>query len=136
MRAARRLGLYLAPTLDGVPPRRSGRAERHRGVHRQLDGSRVGLVADDGQSGVAGYAAGEVHDDGEGFIDFVAVDPASRGTGVGRQLVVAITRQLLDRSMLGRASRCRTIERRPGPFTNDSAFRPDGSLIAYRSWTL
>ena len=60
MRAARRLGLYLAPTLDGVPPRRSGRAERHRGVHRQLDGSRVGLVADDGQSGVAGYAAGEV----------------------------------------------------------------------------
>jgi GNAT superfamily N-acetyltransferase len=112
-----------------------GRAERHRGVHRQLDGSRVGLVADGGHGGVAGYAAGEVHDDGEGFIDFVAVDPP-RGTGVGRQLVVAITRQLLDRSMLGRASRCRTIERRPGPFTNDSAFRPDGSLIAYRSWTL
>jgi hypothetical protein len=84
----------------------------------------VGLVADEGHGGVAGYAAGEVHDDGEGFIDFVAVDPASRGTGVGRQLVVAITRQLLDRSMLGCASRCRTIERRTGPFTNDSASGP------------
>jgi ribosomal protein S18 acetylase RimI-like enzyme len=105
-------------------------------VDGQLDGSRVVLVADDGHGGVAGYAAGEVHDDGEGFIDFVAVDPASRGTGVGRQLVVAITRQLLDRSMLGRV--CLTVQDHRTPartLYERLGFRPAGSLIAYRSWT-
>jgi GNAT superfamily N-acetyltransferase len=94
-------------------------------VDGQLDGSRVVLVADDGHGGVAGYAAGEVHDDGEGFIDFVAVDPASRATGVGRQLVVAITRQLLDRSMHGRVRLTVQDHRTPArTFTNDSASGP------------
>jgi ribosomal protein S18 acetylase RimI-like enzyme len=105
-------------------------------VEGQLDGSRVVLVAGDDHGGVAGYAAGEIHDDGEGFIDFVAVDPAARGAGVGRQLVVAITRQLLDRSSLGRV--CLTVQdhRRPARTLYDRlGFRPDGSLIAYRSWT-
>jgi ribosomal protein S18 acetylase RimI-like enzyme len=105
-------------------------------VDGQLDGSRVVLVADDGHGGVAGYAAGEVHDDGEGFIDFVAVDPATRGTGVGRQLVVAITRELLERSMLGRV--CLTVQDHRTParaLYERLGFRPDGSLIAYRSWT-
>lgn len=105
-------------------------------VGGQLDGSRVVLVADDGHGDVAGYAAGEVHDDGEGFIDFVAVDPDTRGTGVGRQLVVAITRQLLDRSTLGRL--CLTVQDHRTParaLYERLGFRPDGSLIAYRSWT-
>jgi ribosomal protein S18 acetylase RimI-like enzyme len=105
-------------------------------VDAQLDGSRVVLVADDGHGGVAGYAAGEVHDDGEGFIDFVAVDPAMRGTGVGRQLVVTITRQLLERSMLGRVGLTVQDHRTPARALYERlGFRPDGSLIAYRSWT-
>ena len=54
-------------------------------VDGQLDGSRIVLVADDGHGGVVGYVAGEVHDDGEGFIDFVVstpppAAPASAGT--------------------------------------------------------
>jgi ribosomal protein S18 acetylase RimI-like enzyme len=105
-------------------------------VDGQLDGSRVVLVADDGHGGVAGYAAGEVHNDGEGFIDFVAVDPAARGTGVGRQLVVAVTRELLDRSPLGRVGL--TVQHRRTPartLYERLGFRSDGSLIAYRSWT-
>jgi len=105
-------------------------------VHGQLDGSRVVLVADDAHGGVAGYAAGEVHDDGEGFIDFVAVDPATRGAGIGRQLVVAITRRLLERSTLGRV--CLTVQdhRTPARSLYDRlGFRPHGTLIAYRSWT-
>ncbi len=105
-------------------------------VDGQLDGSRVVLVADDGHGGVAGYAAGEVHGDGEGFIDFVAVDPASRGAGVGRQLVVAITRQLLDRSPLRRV--CLTVQDHRTPartLYERLGFRTDGTLIAYRSWT-
>jgi ribosomal protein S18 acetylase RimI-like enzyme len=105
-------------------------------VDGQLDGSRVVLVADDGHGGVAGYAAGEVHDDGEGFIDFVVVDPATRGTGVGRQLVVAITRRLLDRSLLGRVGLTVQDHRTPARNLYERlGFRPDGSLIAYRSWT-
>jgi len=105
-------------------------------VHGQLDGSRVVLVADDTHGGVAGYAAGEVHDDGEGFIDFVAVDPAARGAGIGRRLVVPITRRLVERSTLGRV--CLTVQdHRTSARTlyDQLGFRPDGTLIAYRSWT-
>ncbi len=105
-------------------------------VAGQLDGSRVVLVAEDVHGGVAGYAAGEVAHDGEGFIDFVAVDPACRGAGVGRQLVEAVTRRLLDRSTLGRV--CLTVQDHRTPARALYArlgFRPDGSLVAYRSWT-
>ena len=105
-------------------------------VDGQLDGSRVVLVADDGHGGVAGYAAGEVHNDGEGFIDFVAVNAATRGTGVGHQLIVALTRQLLDRSPLGRV--CLTVQDHRTPartLYQRLGFRPEGTVIAYRSWT-
>jgi ribosomal protein S18 acetylase RimI-like enzyme len=105
-------------------------------VDGHLDGSRVVLVAEDGRGRVAGYAAGEVHGDGEGFIDFVAVDPAARGAGLGRQLVVAITRQLLDRSSLGRV--CLTVQDHRTParaLYERLGFRRDETLIAYRSWT-
>jgi ribosomal protein S18 acetylase RimI-like enzyme len=105
-------------------------------VDGQLDGSRVVLVADDGHGGVAGYAAGEVHGDCEGFIDFVAVDPAARRTGVGRQLVVALTRRLLDRSPLGRVGLTVQHHRTPARALYERlGFRSDGTVVAYRSWT-
>jgi ribosomal protein S18 acetylase RimI-like enzyme len=105
-------------------------------VDGQLDGSRVVLVADDGHGGVAGYAAGEVQGDGAGFVDYVAVEPATRGTGVGRQLVVALTRQLLDRSKLGRVSLMVHDHRAPARTLYERlGFRSDGVLVAYRSWT-
>jgi ribosomal protein S18 acetylase RimI-like enzyme len=105
-------------------------------VNGQDAGSRLVLVADDGHSGVVGYVAGEVHDDGEGFIDFVAVDPITRGGGVGRQLVMAATRRLLDRSRLGRVALTVQDHRLPARrLYGQLGFRSDGSLIAYRSWT-
>lgn len=61
-------------------------------------GERVVLVAEASGGGVVGYAAGRVQPDGEGYIEFVAVDPAARGDGLGRQLVIALTRQLVARS--------------------------------------
>ncbi len=105
-------------------------------VDGHVDGSRLVLVADDGRGGIAGYAAGGVHGDGQGFIDFVAVEPSARGAGVGSQLVVAITRRLLERSSLGQV--CLTVHDHRTPARTLYArlgFRPEGTLVAYRSWT-
>lgn len=100
-----------------------------------VGGPALVLVADDGKGGVAGYAAGQVHDDGEGFIDFVVVDPGARGTGVGRQLIVALTRQLLGRSSLGRVALLVQDHRLPArALYRQLGFREEESLVAYRSW--
>jgi ribosomal protein S18 acetylase RimI-like enzyme len=108
-------------------------------VEGEVDGSRVVLVAvqadGHGDARVVGYAAGQVHDDGEGFVDFVGVDPAARRGGVGRQLVEALTRRLLERSSAGRV--CLTVQDHRAPARALYArlgFRPDGVLVAYRSW--
>lgn len=110
-------------------------------VAGQADGSRVVLVApaaaDEAAAdtdAIAGYAAGQVHDDGEGFIDFVAVDLAARGTGVGRRLVMALTRDLLARSTMGRVALTVQDGRAPARALYEQlGFRPDGSFVAYRS---
>jgi ribosomal protein S18 acetylase RimI-like enzyme len=105
-------------------------------VDGQLDGSRIVLVADDGHGGVVGYVAGEVHEDGEGFIDFVVVNSAARGAGIGRDLVMTVARRLLERSRLGRV--CLTVQDHRTPARSlyeRLGFRSDGSLVAYRSWT-
>lgn len=105
-------------------------------VDGQVDGSRIVLVAADGGGGVLGYAAGEVHNDGEGFIDFVAVDPGARGAGIGRDLVMTMARRLIDRSGLGRV--CLTVQDHRTPartLYERLGFRSEGSLVAYRSWT-
>lgn len=67
-----------------------------------LAGTHVVLVAARTGGGVAGYAAGQVHSDGEGFIDFVAVAPEARGGGIGCRLVTTLTRLLHGRSPLER----------------------------------
>jgi len=105
-------------------------------VAGHYDGSRVVLVAHDGHGGIAGYIAGRVQDSGEGFIDFVAVDPAARGLGVGRQLVMAATRRLLDRSPLGLVHLTVQDHRLPARGLYEQlGFRHCGSLVGYRSWT-
>ena len=107
-----------------------------------LDGERVVLVAEgegesEGEGGrVVGYAAGEIHGDGEGFVDFLAVDPAARRGGVGRRLVVALTRELVDRSPLGRVALTVQDHRAPARALYERlGFRPEGSIVGYRSWT-
>jgi ribosomal protein S18 acetylase RimI-like enzyme len=100
-----------------------------------LDGTRVVLVADGPGGALAGYAAGEVHEDGEGYIDFLAVDPAARGRGLGRRLTVALTRQLLDRSPQPRVALTVQDSREPArALYRRLGFRAAGVLVAYRSW--
>lgn len=80
---------------------------------------------------VIGYCSGQVHDDddGEGIIDFVAVDEAARGRGTGRLLTTALTRELLDRS----SQRCvALVVQDKRALYAALGFRTDMSLVAYR----
>ncbi len=52
-------------------------------------GDRVLLVAEDDHA-VVGYAAGRVLVDGEGYVDFIAVDTPARGRRVGEALVSSL----------------------------------------------
>lgn len=99
------------------------------------DEARVTLVADDGTGGVAGYAAGEVHEDGEGFLDFLVVHPDHRRRHLGSRLIAAVTRELLPRAPLGRVGLTVQDSRAPARAAYAAlGFRPDGVLVAYRSW--
>ncbi len=103
-------------------------------VAGQLDGSRILLVIDQVGGGLAGYATGEVHPDGEGYLDFVAVADRARRSGVGRRLVTSITRQLLARSPMGRVAL--TVEDGRGgarALYRSLGFRPEGTIVPYRS---
>ncbi len=53
------------------------------------------IVAEDGER-FLGYAAGNVQPDGAGYLDYLAVSDAARGHGAGRDLLVAISRWLVD----------------------------------------
>ena len=104
-------------------------------VAGSADGSRLVLVADD-RGEVVGYVAGQVHEDGEGFVDFIAVVPAARGTGLGTRLVRALTRSLLERASANRVALTVQDHRAPARALYDRlGFRPDGVMVAYRSWT-
>lgn len=102
-------------------------------VEGGLDGSRIVLVVED--AGLAGYAAGRVSEDGEGYLDFLVVDPARRGGGAGRALVQAITRRLLAAATLDRVSLTVQDHRTPARSLYERlGFRPDGSFVGYRNW--
>ena len=101
----------------------------------RADGSRVVLVvpAASGQ-GLAGYAAGQVHPDGEGFIDFVVVHPDARRTGVGRRLVTALSRELLAASSSGTVNLTVQHHRAQARELYEAlGFRLDESFVAYSS---
>jgi len=67
-------------------------------------GDRIAVVAEDEPGRLVGYATGRVQPDGEGYIDFVAVDPAARGMGAGCALVTALAGRLLPASTTGRVN--------------------------------
>lgn len=94
---------------------------------------RVTLVAEeDGR--FLGYVAGRVQPDGEGFIDFMAVVPAGRRTGVGRRLLVEAARQLVDRSTTGTVSLLVHDRRAPARALYASlGFRSVLSMVGYRA---
>jgi ribosomal protein S18 acetylase RimI-like enzyme len=128
----------IAPLHDAEFPGTYATADQL--VTGALDGSRLVLVADGpgggGPAGIVGYAAGEIHEDGEGFVDFIVVDAAARGTGLGRALVVALTRRLLARAPLDRVALTVHDHRAPArTLYRTLGFRPVASLVAYRSWS-
>jgi len=58
-------------------------------------GERTAIVATDQTDAVIGYATGTVTPDGDGYIDFVAVQESARGSGAGVALVTELSQRLL-----------------------------------------
>jgi ribosomal protein S18 acetylase RimI-like enzyme len=79
----------------------------HELLQRADRGEHVVLVASARDGTLAGYVAARVQPDGEGFIDFVAVDERARRDGLGRHLVTAAVRHVLPLSATGRV--CLTV---------------------------
>lgn len=96
-------------------------------------GERTTLVAERDGS-IAGYASGTVHEDGEGYLDYLAVDPGARRGGVGEALLLAIVPALLGASPKGQVALtvqggragARALYERLG-------FRSDGVIVGYRT---
>jgi len=100
----------------------------------QADGSWVLLVVPGAEGSIAGYAAGRVQPDGEGYIDYLVVHPEARRTGVGRRLVTALGRELLAASTTGRVHLTVQDQRADARALYDAlGFRLDESFVAYRS---
>lgn len=104
-------------------------------VAGQRDGTRVTLVAPDEAGGISAYASGHVQDDGEACLDFVVVQPAHQGAGLGRQAVTAVARALLPRAPLRRMSLTVQEHRVPARALYERlGFRHEVSIVGYRSW--
>lgn len=96
-------------------------------------GDRVALVAPGHDGAIVGYATGQVQPDGAGYVDFVAVDPAGRGRGAGRALVVALVRALAPAVTTGAVHL--TVQDRRAPARALYArlgFDVELGLVAYR----
>jgi ribosomal protein S18 acetylase RimI-like enzyme len=103
-------------------------------LEEALAGDRTALVAADADGRLLGYATGRVQADGEGYIDFVAVDPAARGTGAGRALVQALSEPLLAASSTGRVNLTVQEHRTPArALYARLGFRVDAAFRGYRS---
>jgi len=103
-------------------------------VERAATGEQVVLVAEGADGAFAGYIAGRVQPDGEGYIDFVAVDPAGRGTGVGRRLITGLVRRVLPATTTGRVSLTVQEHRAPARALYESlGFRVDLAFRGYRN---
>jgi ribosomal protein S18 acetylase RimI-like enzyme len=100
----------------------------------QEDSSWVVLVVPGADDELAGYAAGRVQPDGEGYIDYLVVHPGARRAGVGRRLVTALTRELLAAASTGRVHLTVQDERAEARALYEAlGFRLDESFVAYRS---
>ncbi len=83
---------------------------------------------------VLGYVAGRVQPDGDGYIDFLAVAPGRRQQGVGRALVTALSRQLVEGSPNERV--CLTVRDSNHParaLYEQLGFRVDASIAPFEA---
>jgi ribosomal protein S18 acetylase RimI-like enzyme len=95
-------------------------------------GNHVVCVAADSEA-LVGFAAGQVHADGEGYIDFLFVDPDARGRGLGRRLIMAVVRELLPRSTRGTVTLAVEEGRAPARAVYSAlSFRTVTSFVTYR----
>lgn len=144
---------YVARSDEGWPPPASGARtatdadlpalsllhdEAFPGTYataRQLlaDPDRTTVVLDQGGS-VLGYASAEVHADGEGYLDFIALVPAARGRGLAGGLLAHIGREVLGQA--SSASLNLTVSRTNVPaiaLYESLGFVRDAELVGYRS---
>jgi ribosomal protein S18 acetylase RimI-like enzyme len=103
-------------------------------VERAATGEHVVLVATSDDGRFAGYAAGRIQPDGHGYIDFVAVEPSTRGAGAGRRLVTGLVRRLLPAATTGQVHLTVQEHRAPARALYASlGFRLDIGFVGYRS---
>lgn len=83
---------------------------------------------------VVGYAAGQTHPDGEGYVDYLAVADDVRGQGIGRALLVRTVRAVLAASSTRQVSLTVEDHRAPARRLYEAlGFRSDGSIVGYRT---
>jgi ribosomal protein S18 acetylase RimI-like enzyme len=105
----------------------------HTPAARLFDKMTVLVARDNGD--ITGYVAGQVQPDGEGYIDYLAVDPARRGQGTGKKLVMALAKPLLDLSPAGVVALTVDGENAPARALYASlGFETDSSFVAYRNF--
>jgi ribosomal protein S18 acetylase RimI-like enzyme len=116
----------IAPLHDAAFP------NTHTPADRLTDKMTV-LVASVGD-GIAGYAAGRLQPDGEGYVEYVAVDSARRGEGFGRLLTKVMTAQLMDASPKHQVSlNVRGDNVEAFGLYKTLGFAIDASIVGYRS---
>jgi ribosomal protein S18 acetylase RimI-like enzyme len=86
-----------ADDLDAITRLHDGAFPRTHTPGSQLLAKMTVIVAGSA-TGVVGYAAGRLQPGGEGYIEYVAVNRTERRRGLGRALVVALTRELMPSS--------------------------------------
>ncbi len=99
-------------------------------------GDQIVLIAERDGGGIDGYIAGQIQPDGDGYIDFLAVAPSARRSGVGQRLLVMLCRQLIPRSTSQRV--CLTVQagRAPARRLYESlGFTYDVSIVGFDSRT-
>ncbi len=105
-------------------------------VERAGRGEQVVLVAEHDGGGVCGYVAGRIDPDGDGYVDFLAVAPETRRTGVGGALVRAVSRALLPASSTRRISlTVQDIRAGARAFYESLGFEVETSIVGYREPT-
>ena len=106
--------------------------DTHTPADRLLAKMNVIVATHDGV--VCGYAAGRIQPDGEGFIEYLGVDPLYRRRGIGRDLVVALTRELMAASSKGEVALSVDDDRAPARGLYASlGFEAVTSFVAFRN---
>ena len=100
-------------------------------IDQSLAGNRISLVSErDGA--VLGYASGWVQPDGAGYLDFFAIVPEARGSGVGTGLLVTICRRIMAGAPQANVNLTVQDHRAPAiALYRRLGFQLDGTIVGY-----